>query len=251
MADPLAIELAPAAARTASGSGTAADIGERRSALKLVLDVTAASGAAPQLTVGIETSVTGAGGWKSAGAFPMATGDGPVDLVVAGCRRFVRATWTISGTTPSFTFRLSGEAHVLYASPSQLARYGAPAAALEDLSDEVVAGSCLSATDQADSCLARRYTLPLVSWPDELTKNCAILATADAMAVRGHDVSGPDELVLLRAKDADRWLQQVGAGTRSPPGIIDSTPTKHGAAPRVSNRSTRRLSGRGWHEDDC
>lgn len=252
MADPLAIELAPAAARTASGSGDVVDIGERRSCLKLALDASEVLGdpGDRRLTATIETSTTGAGGWKRVGIFPTRNTDGPEDeLVVAGCRRFVRASWTVTGVGASFTFALSGTAHVLYAEPRHLSRYGAPAAALEDLDDGQKAASCLAATDAADACFARRYTLPLISWPDEVIRNCAMFATADAMAVRGQDTDGPDELVVMRGSAADKWFREVGAGTRSPPGIVDSTPTRSGSAPRVSSRRSR--GGRGWHEDDC
>lgn len=78
-----------------------------------VSTVTAATGTTPSLTVNIQTShddgatdayrtiasftaqtAAGASGWKS---FP-------------GLDRFVRASWTVSGTTPSITFGVSGEA---------------------------------------------------------------------------------------------------------------------------------------------
>jgi hypothetical protein len=75
---------------------------------RLLLAVTAASGTTPTLDVVIQTSHDGTT-WRTAHTFTQATATGtqrasfPVD-------RFVRATWTVGGTTPSFTFAVTGEA---------------------------------------------------------------------------------------------------------------------------------------------
>ena len=78
--------------------------------LRLTLNVTAASGTTPSMTVTIETSSTGSGGWTSVGAFAAATAVSTQQKVFSGLDRFVRANYAISGTTPSFTFSVTGQA---------------------------------------------------------------------------------------------------------------------------------------------
>lgn len=96
---------------TASGTGTAQEV-DNRNQFRGVSSVAAASGTTPSLTVNIQTSHDNGAtdAWRTIASFTAQTaaGDsawknfGPLD-------RWVRATWTISGTTPSFTFGVSGE----------------------------------------------------------------------------------------------------------------------------------------------
>lgn len=99
--------LAPSAARTATGNGAAVELGDR-TAVRLTLDVTAASGTGPTLDVTVQTSRDGVT-WYEAGTFTQATGAGTQRKVFA-VDRFVRGSWTVGGTTPSFTFSMLGEA---------------------------------------------------------------------------------------------------------------------------------------------
>jgi len=82
---------------------------ENRVALRLLLDVTAASGATPSLTVTVETSGD-ASTWRSAGVFAAKTTVSSERLATAALDRYVRVSWAITGTTPSFTFSVTGEA---------------------------------------------------------------------------------------------------------------------------------------------
>ena len=98
------------AARTASGNSGAikADIGARN--LSVLVDVTAASGTVPTLDTTIEWSFDGTN---------FAVVDGTQDLlaqVTAAAKKvktftvraqWYRIVWTITGTTPSFTFAVS------------------------------------------------------------------------------------------------------------------------------------------------
>lgn len=101
--------LVGSAARTASGTGDTYEMGDL-SALRLKLDVTAASGTAPTLDVIVETSPDGAANWQTVATFAQKTAVSSELNVFPGCDRFVRAKWTIAGTNPSFTFSLLGEA---------------------------------------------------------------------------------------------------------------------------------------------
>jgi hypothetical protein len=102
------VVLAPSAVRTTNGSGTpvATDV---HSTTRLDLNVTAASGTTPSMTVTVETSKDGATNWVAAGAFAAVTTTGVTRKTVGGLDRFVRVSWAITGTTPSFTFTVSGE----------------------------------------------------------------------------------------------------------------------------------------------
>jgi hypothetical protein len=100
--------LAPRATRTASGSGPGVGMPEE-STLRLTLDVSAASGTTPTLTVAVEHSRDGVT-WTALDAFPQVTGAGTTHRTFGGVDNYVRATWSVGGTTPSFTFAVTGEA---------------------------------------------------------------------------------------------------------------------------------------------
>lgn len=96
--------LATSAARTATGQGSAVSTGVEQAQVAK-LDVTAASGTTPSLTVTIEESPNGSTGWVTHSSFTARTGTGSqVIELKKRSQPFMRASWTISGTTPSFTF---------------------------------------------------------------------------------------------------------------------------------------------------
>jgi hypothetical protein len=95
--------LATSAARTTSGSS--AGVATNLQAQVAKLDVTAASGTTPSLTVVIEESPNGSTGWTTHSSFTARSGTGSQIIDYKKRQQpFVRATWTITGTTPSFTF---------------------------------------------------------------------------------------------------------------------------------------------------
>lgn len=95
---------------TATGNG-ASPTQETRNihTLRLALAVTAATGTTPSLTVTLEHSPDGTT-WVAHSAFPSVTAAGSTRRIFSGLDRFVRATWAVTGTTPSFTFTVAGEA---------------------------------------------------------------------------------------------------------------------------------------------
>lgn len=101
------LALAAAGARTVTGNGSVIEVGDKGVA-RLVLNVTAASGTTPTLSVAIYTSHDGAT-WRSAGTFTQVAAVG-VQRAIFNIDRFVRPTWVIGGTTPSFNFTIAGEA---------------------------------------------------------------------------------------------------------------------------------------------
>lgn len=102
-----ALSLAAGTARTSNGSGAPVPTGKAHTA-RVTLDVTAVSGTTPSATVTIETSEDGSS-WRSLGAFTAATAVGKQRRSFSGLDRLIRATWAITGTTPSLTFSVSGE----------------------------------------------------------------------------------------------------------------------------------------------
>ena len=117
-----------------------------------------------------------------------------------------------------------------YATLDDLFRLGLPEGALRGVPTATLEDALEAASRLADSYLRARYTLPLTSWDEALTRAVAAIAAYDLLAVRGYDPTrGADEVVRLRYEDAIRWLERVASGAVSPD-IRDSTPeTREGS----------------------
>lgn len=101
------ITLLISALRSASGVSDTYEVGDRGT-LRLDLDVSAVSGSGT-VHCQIETRpLYGSGDWRVVDAFPVQSAAGSVRRTMAGCDRFVRVVYTITGT--SVTFSLTGEA---------------------------------------------------------------------------------------------------------------------------------------------
>lgn len=104
------ITLMASAARTASTTSDTYEVGDKAS-LRLDLDITAASGTTPTLHVQIETRAAySSGTWRVVDAFGPKTATGSERRTMAALDKFVRVVCTIGGTSPSFTFSLTGTA---------------------------------------------------------------------------------------------------------------------------------------------
>lgn len=102
------VAFAIAAPQTASANGAAIELGDRGT-MRLDINITAASGTNPTLDVSFETSSDNVT-WRALGSFPQYTAAGTVRKSFSGCDRWVRPKWTITGTNPSFTFTIIGDA---------------------------------------------------------------------------------------------------------------------------------------------
>jgi len=99
--------LVASAARTATGNSGAIAVGSGAANLELELVVSAASGTTPTLTLSIQWSVDGTNFGSndaSADSFAQVTAAGSVVKSVPVRAPYMQLTWTIGGTTPSFTF---------------------------------------------------------------------------------------------------------------------------------------------------
>ena len=97
---------------TATGNSTGIDLNNAGD-LRAQVQVSAASGTTPSLTVTIQTSHDNGATdpWRTAGtayAALTAAGNSPYQAMVVD--RYVRVSYAVSGTTPSFTFAVVGEA---------------------------------------------------------------------------------------------------------------------------------------------
>jgi hypothetical protein len=98
------------AARTTSGNQTFGTQDSGKKALRVQLDVTAASGTTPTLDVVIEDTLDGTN-WNTIGsAFTQKTTTGRQVIDIQGLfTGQLRVRWTIGGTTPSFTFSVKAQ----------------------------------------------------------------------------------------------------------------------------------------------
>lgn len=102
----LPFTLLSSAARTTSGSSDYVDVSNFAEMVAL-LDVTAASGTSPTLDVKFQTSDNGTDWFDlPSDAFTQSTAGVKKALKLSNFGRYVRASYTIGGTSPSFTFSL-------------------------------------------------------------------------------------------------------------------------------------------------
>lgn len=101
--------LHPSVAETTTGSSPVFGFGGHHAVF--VLDITAASGTTPTLDINIEEWDELSDTYTVIDTIPQQTGVAKVRQVINGDTTVfgnkIRATWTIGGTTPSFTFTLS------------------------------------------------------------------------------------------------------------------------------------------------
>lgn len=96
--------LVPSAARTTNSQIESGEDYGAIDRLRAQLNVTAASGTTPSMTVVLESTLDGVN-WDTLGTFAAKTAAGrEVITINPVIGRRLRARWTITGTTPSFTF---------------------------------------------------------------------------------------------------------------------------------------------------
>jgi hypothetical protein len=102
-----ATTIVASAARTTTGASGAIPIGSGVSTVELELEVTAASGTSPTLQLGVQWSDDGVNFGNNDGTadtFASVTAAGNVVKNVPVRAPYMQITWTIGGTSPSFTF---------------------------------------------------------------------------------------------------------------------------------------------------
>ena len=135
-----------------------------------------------------------------------------------------------------------------YCTVGELDTLGIKAEAYEGKTPTEKQTQIVSTSDEIDSYLANRYTLPIVSWGDVLRKCCAALTCCDLVDSIGRDPDADGLIDVTRRRWMD-WLKMVSAGTVTPPDIEDSTPGGSSSASigasRVVSAASRGYSERG------
>jgi phage gp36-like protein len=120
-----------------------------------------------------------------------------------------------------------------YATLEEFADGGLPPAALEDVGADIRTDAIEKASGLADSYLAKRFTLPLISWGDALTRAVIDIAACDLLMRRGFNPSaGSDQVIVDKKEAAIDWLKDVAKGLADPI-VEDSTPNIDEAGPLV------------------
>jgi len=98
-------EMLASGARTTSGTTSGFNF-EDGIELIVFAEVTAASGTSPTLDLAIQTSHDNTN-WAALSSFTQITGTGNSIKAVTNYGKYIRVSYTIAGTTPSFTFKLT------------------------------------------------------------------------------------------------------------------------------------------------
>ena len=253
MPNPLALTLQASAAQVASGQSAvfdlldpafAEDVLPRRLA-ELMLEVTAVAGTEPRLNVTVQTAPNTLG-FEDVLSYREFSGVGFQRLKFAPLERYVRIAYTIAGAGASFTFKVSGDAHVIYADHEDFYRHGLPKVAVFDPDVptnpvDLLSGSLLGASSAANAQIPRAHTLPLKPpYPESLKRACCKLAALDFLTQRGFNPDDPaDKAVAKAAEKAEEWLDALGSGAQ--PDWIDATPDETDAGAYMATRPRR-----GW-----
>lgn len=98
--------IVPSAARTTTGASEVSSGYGDSATLRAQLQVTAVAGTGPTLNVLIEDTVDGTN-WNTIGTFAQqaAAGREVINVTIPFADR-IRVSWSIGGTTPSFTFNV-------------------------------------------------------------------------------------------------------------------------------------------------
>jgi phage gp36-like protein len=135
-----------------------------------------------------------------------------------------------------------------YATTTDLASFGLPAAATADLDSSDLNAQLEAASATADSYLASRgYALPLTSWGQDLTSAvCRIAAWSIMVNLRGVNPEDPGHAAIrLGQQDAMGWLRDVAKGVANAD-IAATAPARkrHGTAKAFSSSDSD--GSRGW-----
>jgi len=219
MANKLAITPLALTTIDASGEGASADIGEHRSAAKLMLVVAALVGTSVGVAVQTSPNETS---WRTVVSFTTSVAAGTEELALVGLDRYVRVTYTLVGT--SATLLVTGAAQQLFATEADLEALSL-GDALDGADTQKLNRALIAASGTATGYLSNQYELPLVSWGEDVTSHTASIAAYRFMVSTGYAPEGKDELIRMNYEDAIRWFEKVSQGKIKPDDIVDSTPT--------------------------
>lgn len=231
MSSPESIVLAGSITIDGNGVSQAIDIAPARYAARLNIEITDVVG---EVSIRFETSQGGTL-WKVISD----TFTESCSVSIGGVERLLQASWQVSpGSSARLT--ITGESHQCYASLADLTRYGLPEHALADISISERIEQLLAASSIADGPLyAAGFTLPLLSWGDDLREAVASIAAANCLIQRGFSPEGSDQTIVDRGERRRRWLDGIGDGGRISPMTKGTPPQVVPASAVVVSRPRR------------
>ena len=125
--------------------------------------------------------------------------------------------------------------------PADIQTYGLQPFAIQNIPTLTLQAQLDAASDEADSFLRGRYSLPLIDWGNDVRQHVVWLALPNIMGTRGYNPEGQDETIERRREQALEWFK--GVQRRSVhPNVQDSgfTPPT-GQVPQVASNPPR-----GW-----
>jgi phage gp36-like protein len=221
MPDPKDVILHASATEATSGIGPVIDVGSRTYS-EVTLAVTAISG---NLTVTIESSAAQLS-WEPLGYFKEITAVLSRVIIVPDGKRYLRARWSITGST---TFAVTATVHQLYATPSDVAKTGIAAGALDQIPLVDIATACLNASSEAEGYLAASTTLPITSLDAATRQHIARMALFETFRFKPSQVATHAGMIEIGRSDALSWLTKVAAGKLKPVELVDSSTTTPGS----------------------
>lgn len=97
-----------------------------------------------------------------------------------------------------------------YATLADLYVYGAPQKAFGQLSDPTKDAALEAASNDVDTYLRGRFSLPLIAWDSSITEATCRIASYNLLSVRGYNpASGADVNILDRYNQTMVWLNKV------------------------------------------
>jgi len=231
--------LLASAVQTATGYGSAVNLGPRDRLLRQSLNVTAMGGSSPTLTARVEASPDGIVGWKTFATFAPVNSAASEKQSLVAPERYVRVAWLIHGSSPQVTFELVGTRGICFANYDQFEAHGLHAAATSTVSSTKKADALAAATEKASGILAARYDLPIEAWGSDLAEETCKLAAYTILSVRGFNPEGADKNVRDRYDDAMKWLTDVANGKVNPVGLIDQSPIEDETGVEIASYPAR------------
>jgi hypothetical protein len=93
---------------TATGNGTGVDVGAATICRGLVVTASAVGGTTPSITINFQTSPDNSS-WTTQASYTAITANGTQTKTFSPLERYARLSWTVTGTTPTFTINAVGD----------------------------------------------------------------------------------------------------------------------------------------------
>lgn len=107
-----------------------------------------------------------------------------------------------------------------YCTVAEIGTLGVNPGAISDIDPTRKAQAIATVSDHIDGYLASQFTLPLISWGQDLREACAVLAAAQLLRTRGTSYD-PEDAFWSSVKEKERWLQNI-ARRFVTPRVVDS-----------------------------